>query len=353
MQARALSARLCRGTWHLSFLASEVALPIPHVGWLMLPVQAEPPRPCLYFCRNPSLAWKGTQSLDLPCSLQQTHPGRSFPLQPTQGHVFLGILERANWEISAPGITETFHMQTQILIPSHVQRLGLCKQLWRGGKNNMPGRKHLIIPGDNCIKALAGRHRRGLLCLFKHSPEQPGGRRECKQDLCHPPPRRYHPKSTGGKVNSPGTLRAPGEGRLIRDAFTGCVSPSQAGRGAPTLPAAAALCHPSTLRQQKHSINVKFVAKKSLEERRAVPAAGRHLATKAKRCCQGRDRASARGLPSVAFLPGLGVSRGRPRPHGTWAVSTELPAAGDEPVLGVHQGNTGQDTPGEAPAAKR
>jgi len=84
-----LAVLLRVGTWHVSFPTSEVALPVPHVGWLTLPTQAEPPSSCLCFCRNPSLARKGTRSLALPCSQQQTlHPSSkvSSPLDNTRSH---------------------------------------------------------------------------------------------------------------------------------------------------------------------------------------------------------------------------------------------------------------------------
>jgi len=92
---------------------------------------------------------------------------------------------------------------------------------------------------------------------------------------------RHHPKSTGWKVNSPPPAPHEPQGREGRlegwDAFTSCVRPSQAGRGAPPLPAAAAFSrHPPSAK----TLYKKFVAKKSPEERRAVPAAGRRSATR-------------------------------------------------------------------------
>lgn len=161
----------------------------------------------------------------------------------------------------SPGVAQSVHLQTPILIPSLEQQLGLCKQLWWDGKTPHWADSTQLHPGT-----IALRFCWQAFCLLKHSPEQHGGRGECKQDLCHPPPRQYYPTSTSTTVNSPGTV-SPREG--MADWKDGMDLPvvsslSEARRGAPSFPIATAVSwHPPSV---KILCEIKFTAKKSLKE---------------------------------------------------------------------------------------
>jgi len=125
------------------------------------------------------------------------------------------------------------------------------------------------------------------------------------------------------------------------------VLPKQ-GEGLP--PSPPLLRSPGTLRQQKHSIKSLWLKKAQRRDGQSPQQGGvQRPAGDTKRCSQGQGTALARGLLSVAFPRGLGVSSGRPRPHETWAMSTAASHRGDEPVPWTHQDKTGKEAPEKHP----
>lgn len=144
---------------------------------------------------------------------------------PTQGHVFLLILERASLGDLSLRYCRDFpppDLNFRLLLCAAA---GLVQTASTGWKNNVPSQKHLIIPGDSCSKAFAGRHRRGLFCLLSMAWSNLGGGASANRTFAiHLPggtirnpseiPRQEGKQPPSRKVNSPQHAVSPREGTV-------------------------------------------------------------------------------------------------------------------------------------------